>query len=447
MAVTNVSSSFSADIQNYIAEKTLPNVMRQLIAYQFGDKLTLPKNMGVTYTATRYVRLPLPFAPLAEGVPPLGEAMTIQQVSAIAQQWGDTVTVTDVADMTIKHPLFQQAIELVALQIAETLERNTFNNLLAGTQINYVNTRGSRAAVQAGDVLNPTEVNRASALLMTIGSPMFNGPTATDEKVVAGRPTTASKDPRSMPHYVAILHPFVAQDMRTNSTVVTAWSYSDINRLYNAELGEWGGVRFTQSNMVPYFTGVATVGGTAGTAGSLATNTYYVQVTGSQAATGYEQRVHQVSSGISVTGPTGSVSLTTPNLPGYLFNAYIGITTSPVNLALSSAGPTSGSLAGQAVQIAPNTAIVLTGIGAARVPPAAPTTGITVYPTFIFGAHAYGQVTLDDPKFTYLKQADKSDPLNQLRVVGWKTMYGTILLNQQFFMRIESSASNSGNFG
>jgi N4-gp56 family major capsid protein len=446
-ANVNQSSSFSADIVNYIAEKTLPNVQRQLVAYQFGDPLTLPKNMGTQYTATRFVRLNLPFAPLAEGVPPAGASMTIQQVTAVAQQWGDTVTVTDVADMTIKHPLFQKAIELVALQMAETLERNTFNNLLAGTQINYVNSRGARASLIAGDNLNPTEINRATGLLMTIGAPMFNGDAAEDVKMQAGKPSTASKDPRSMPHYVAIIHPLVATDMRSNSTVVTAWSYSDINRLYNAELGEWGGTRFTQSNMVPFFTGVAQVNGTNGTAGSLATGTYYIQVTGSVAQNGYEQRIHQVSASISVTGPNGSISVTTPNVPGYLFNVYVGTTTSPVNLGLSASGPTVGSLAGNAVQIAPNTAIVITGIGASRVPPAAPATGVTVFPTFIFGKSAYGQVQLDDPKFTYLKTADKSDPLNQLRVVGWKCMYGTILLNQQFFMRIESTASNSGNFG
>ena len=73
----NTSGSFSADIEAYIADKTLPLVRRQLVAYQFGDPLTLPKGRGVTYTATRYNRVPLPFAPLSEGVPPVGELMTI----------------------------------------------------------------------------------------------------------------------------------------------------------------------------------------------------------------------------------------------------------------------------------------------------------------------------------------------------------------------------------
>ncbi|MDE2000912.1 MAG: N4-gp56 family major capsid protein, partial [Burkholderiales bacterium] len=101
----------------------------------------------------------------------------------------------------------------------------------------------------------------------------------------------------------------------------------------------------------------------------------------------------------------------------------------------------------QATQIAPGTVAVITGIGVAQTPPAAPATGVTVYPTFIVGRGAYGQVILDDTKFSYIKDADKSDPLNQLRVMGWKMFYGTILLNQQFFMRVESSSAFSTTFG
>ena len=105
--VTNQSTSFTADVEAYIQEEVEPLARRQLVAYQFGKPLKLDTNRGTTYTASRYQRLPLPFAPLQEGVAPPGEAMTLQQVSATAQQWGDRVIITDVANLTIKHPLFQ----------------------------------------------------------------------------------------------------------------------------------------------------------------------------------------------------------------------------------------------------------------------------------------------------------------------------------------------------
>src|SRR5215468_6348046 len=98
---TNVQSQFAADVSNYIAEKTLPLARRQLVVYQFGDPLSLDKGSGLSYTATRYNRVPLPFQPLSEGVPPPGQQMTISQVTVQCQQWGDRITISDVAELTI----------------------------------------------------------------------------------------------------------------------------------------------------------------------------------------------------------------------------------------------------------------------------------------------------------------------------------------------------------
>lgn len=447
MALTNPSSNFSADISNFIQKKVQPLVQRQLVAYQFGDQLRLPKNRGTTYTASRYDRIPLPFAPLSEGVPPVGQALSLAQVTATAQQWGDIVTIPDIGDMTIEHPLFQVAIDLLAMQQSETVERNTMNALMAGSQVNYVGAVGSRAALANADVMDTHEINRMVGALRTIGAPEYLGQMEEDAKVQAGKPSTASANPRGHSHYVAIMHPLVEQDVREDTTVVTAWSHSDINRLYNNELGEWGGVRFTRSNMVPTITGAAAVTGTAGTAGALATNTYFIKVTASNNITQYEEVVYQVSGGIAVTGPTGSISVTVPATTGRTYSVYIGLTTATVNLALSASGPTTGPMAGQATQIAPGTTAVLTAVGLAQAPTAAPATGVTVFPTFIIGRNAYGIVMLDDVKFTYLKAADKLDPLNQLRIAGWKLMYGTIILNQNFFGRIESGSAFTATFG
>ena len=89
MAV-NFSTSFTSDVEAYIANETLPLARRRLVAYQFGDPLTLPKGRGVQYQAARWNRLPLPFSPLSEGVPPLGETMSVTMVSAPPPSSGAT---------------------------------------------------------------------------------------------------------------------------------------------------------------------------------------------------------------------------------------------------------------------------------------------------------------------------------------------------------------------
>ena len=448
MATQNTSTGLVKDVQAYLAQKTLPIAQRELVAYQFGDKLKLPQHMGTTYTATRFSRVNLPFAPLSEGVPSVGEIMPISQSSGTALQWGDSIYITDVAQLTIKHDLFQKAVEMVGIQVAETLERNTFGapgllnyGLMTGTNINFANSRAARANILNTDVMTPHEINKAVGALITVGAPRFGGESSPNIRLSADKLKGVKN-----PHYVALIHPLVAQDLRENTTISTAWSYSDINRLYTYEVGEWGGVRFCMSNMVPTLTGFATLVFTPSNTGGVlnTTNPYYIVVTGGPATTSIESSVYQVSAPVSIAaGTTGSISFTTPNIPGFVFNAYIGTVVTPGFVALSAAGPSTGPLAGMAVQLPPNTSVVLTGGGLAQVPPAAPATGVTVFPTFVLAKGAYGQVELDNIKFEYLKNADKSDPHNQLRVVSWKVFYGTMILNNAFFMRIESGSAFS----
>lgn len=444
MPGTNFASTFSSDIENYIADKVLPLARRRLCAYRFGDPLTLDKGRGVTYTATRFNRLPLPFQPISEGVPPTqGESLTLAQVSATCQQWGDLVKITDVAEMTIKHPLVDKANELMALQMSETLERNTFNALNALTQVNYVNSRGSRAALVANDNLDTATVNRTVALMVNLGAPRFLGDEQTDTDQDADQGGgKASNNPRAMPHYVAMAHPFIVADFSNASDVKTAWQYSDINRLYNFEVGEWRGLRFAESNMIPSWVGVAQINPTAvGSGGAFAATNYFVTVTASDTQNQYESRIYQVSTSTAVV-LNGSMTVVLPSLPGFTFSVYVGTTSSPANLALCALGPTYGPLSGQATQLAGGQTVTITGIGVAQVPPAAPATGVTVFPTYVFGRGCYGQVKLDNAKFALLKDADKSDPMNQIRVLSWKLMYSTILLNVTFGTRIESTSAN-----
>jgi N4-gp56 family major capsid protein len=440
---TSTSAGFQADVENYIQEEVEPLARRQLVAYQFGKPLHLDTNRGVTYTATRFERLPLPFAPLQEGVAPVGEAVTLAQVTATAQQWGDSVIVTDVANLTIKHPIFQQAIQLVSLQMPETLERNTLNTLLSANQVNYANNRANRAALVATDVTSPHESNKIVGSLVTYGAPRFNGDEREDMMIEAGEYRDPSKSPANMPHFVALIHPLAAMDMRENSQINTAWATSDVNRLYNAELGAFGGVRWVETNMMPFWVGAALVTGTpSATGGALASSTTYnIQVTASPVQTSVEQRIYQVSGNINVTGPNGSITVTLPNLPQYVFNIYIGTSAAPANLALTTSGPTIGPLAGNATQLASGSTVVLTGIGVAQTPPAAPATGVTVFPSIFIANHSYGQVLLENPEFFYLTGADKSDRLNQTRVVSWKCFYGSIILNQAFLVRLEASSA------
>jgi len=196
--MTVTAGSLQSDVANYLAEETLPIAQKVLCLHQFGQKFKLTRGHGTNMSFTRYKRIALPFAPIAEGVPSPAQGLTIQQVTGTVQQWGGLVPLTDVAALTINHTPFQKAKHLAAVQMAETLDRNDFLVLMGLTQVNYENSRGSRAALVAGDVLSPQTIMRTWAALDDIHAPQFNGPPATQEHIKRnireGQPQ-ASADP------------------------------------------------------------------------------------------------------------------------------------------------------------------------------------------------------------------------------------------------------------
>ncbi|MCI0560290.1 MAG: hypothetical protein MN733_17530, partial [Nitrososphaera sp.] len=172
-------------------------------------------------------------------------------------------------------------------------------------------------------------------------------------------------------------------------------------------------------------------------------------VTQSDNTFGYETIIAQQSGNINIaSGSTGSISVILPAASGFTYSVYISQvgSTTVANLATSVSGPTQGTLQGQATQLAPGQTVVLTGIGVLKTPPAAPATGVTVYPTWILGKNALACVTLEDIEVNYLDKAEKTDPVNQLRMVSFKFYNGTFIKNNAFAMRVESSSALSLTF-
>jgi hypothetical protein len=445
-STVNVSSQYAGATTRVIASRALKETQRYLILYQFADKETMQHGHGVTWSAIRWSRLPLPQTPVAEGTPPPANQLSFTQVTGSAVQWAGRLVFTDVSLITTQQSLISEGSRMLGMQLAEMKERNGFVALMGGTQVNYANSVGARASLAAGDNLNPTDVNRTMANMKNLGVWLWNGQEGEDvQRSIDYTARQSEKTIKGVQHLVAIGSVFPLEDLRNNPTVVTAWQRSDINRLYINEMGYWGGITFCESNMIPTFTGVAQVNGTNGV-GSLTTATYTIQVTGWDDQNFYESRIYQVSTDISVT--TGGINVTVPSTPGFTYAVYVGVGSgaAPANLGVTTSGPSSGPFQGQAIGIAPGTAVVITDIGSMAIPPAAPATGITVYPTFIFGKNSFACLKLEGVSWNRLMDADKSDPHNQLRSIGWKVFEGWVIKDQRYVCRLETTASNTGTF-
>jgi N4-gp56 family major capsid protein len=442
----NQSNQYAGITTRHIEREAMKQVQRTVVLYNFADKKTIPHGRGVQWEAFRWNYMRLPRFPTAEGVPPTPNSLDFTQVTGTAVQWAGRWVGTDVATITTQQELMTAAGKQLGMQVAQMKDRNGFVNLMSGTQVNYANSVGARASLAATDVLNPTDVNRTYANLYNLGAPLWNGQTGeTVERGIDYTQRQAGKTIPGVEHYVAIGSIFPLEDLRNNPTVVTAWSRSDVDKLYINQMGYWGGITFVSTNLAPTFTGVAQVNGANGV-GSLGTATYTIQVTGWDDQNFYESRIYQLSADISVT--TGGITLTTPSTTGFTYAVYVGVGSGalPTQLGLTSSGPSGGSFQGQAIEIPPSTVVTITGLGAQMIPPAAPATDVTVYPIFIFGREAFACLKLEGIQWLRPTGADKADQLDQLRVIGWKMMEGWTILDQRKMARIECSASNSGAF-
>lgn len=442
----NSSNQYAGITTRFIAREAMEQTQRYLVLYQFADKKTIPHGRGVQWEAFRWNYMQLPRFPTAEGVPPTPRSLDFTQVTGTAVQWAGRWVGTDVATITTQQDLMKAAGKQLGMQVAQMKERNGYVNLMSGTQVNYANAVGARASLAATDVLNPTDVNRTYANLSNLGAQKWNGQTGeTVERSIDYTARNSEKTIKGVEHYVAIGSIFPLEDLRNNPTVVTAWSRSDVDRLYINQMGYWGGITFCETNMAPTFVGVAQVNGANG-AGSLTTGTYTIQVTGWDDQNFYESRIYQLSADVAVT--TGGITLTTPSTTGFTYAVYVGVGSAalPTQLGLTTSGPSSGSFQGQAIELPPSTVVTITGLGAQMIPPAAPATGVTVFPVFIFGREAFACLKLEGIQWLRPTGPDKADQLDQLRVIGWKMMEGWTILDQRKMARIECSASNSGAF-
>ncbi len=418
MSLQTFASFPGGAISYHIDKELLMIALKNVVFQQLGTPCTMPPGEGKTFQFNRYNRLSLPLVPLTEGTPPSSTNMSLTTVQAVADQWGAFIEISDVALLTIQHPLLQVAIELLGYQAAELVDREVINVLLSGTSVTY----GGTATTRAG--------------LTTISTDSLTD--AVVQKVVA-RMRSRGAHPYEGNFFVGVLDPAMEQDVTqaANSAFTQASAYNNIKQLFNGELGTWRGVRWMSSNFIPTITGLAagTYTTPASPAGTFAAASYRITTAYYDASTGFLKQLTQ-NDAVAFSA-LDSLAGTTPNDSAYNYEIFIGLAAGgataimyqgveatlgtaliPYNTAFSVlAPPTSGdSLAGSNV----------------------PASGAVVHVGWVFGKQSFAVVNLMNIK-TYVSapNATTVDPLVQRRTVGYKLMFKPAIQNDDFMERFE----------
>ncbi len=410
-------------VPKLIKEKLLSIAEKQTVFYELGDKETLPEGEGKTIQFNRYERLPLPNAPLSEGVTPTETPLTLSSVQAVVDQWGATVNLTDVAVLTVRHPVLRVAQDRLGTQHAELVDREIQIVLMGSNNVTFGGTATSEATLVPGDVVTTDLIRRVLATLRQDGARTREGGL-----------------------FTGVHDPFVEMDLSKDATFVTAASYASGQRpLMNGETGTWMGVIWKRSNLIPivalldpatYAISATDVGApVAGEVNFVATSSVLVVISSLDRQTGFETAVSAVTAvtnaaSFSVTAQIASTAPTGPyKVYVSLENGAVATLQAIVNHVVGTADTLVYVKAGT-----PSAAgrFIAQATGAVAPPEPPPTGG--VHTTYIFGQESFGVTDLAGLETTLTPSvASDSDPLKQRRKAGWKQLFKPVIKNTSYY--------------
>lgn len=420
-AYTTFATQLKDAVDAYIAAKLLELAEKRLVLQKVAEQYPLESHMSKTLRVIDVPRLNLPNQQLAEGITPPSNALGLAFVEVTVEQWGLYVTLTDVLQLTVKHPMLNIAIDRVSLAMKEVMEREDAQVLMTAPNVTYAGDATSRVSLDSADVFNTALAITVKTKLSMRGAPAY--------------------DPDGF--YIGFIQPpHTAAVLSSDQTFQQASSFARLNNLQYGYLGTWMGIDWVEGNFLPVFVGVAAADTnaitatkamyTVGTAGTLATANYQLKIVARDTATDYERRISVQTGNIAVTSP-GSIAVQVPSSSSYSYDIY-----------LTQAGGTTAYLVRSRVPASDVFTITTAPTGNEAVAPAHPTSGVNVYPGFVCGRGGFGTCTLNGmalQTFTTPGGASDSDPLSQRRKVGAKFMRKSFLPRPEFIERFETSST------
>jgi len=431
----STSASLSPDILAvYMMDELLDRAEKDLVFWDKCEKSPIPEGSGKTAQFTRYERLPLPEAPLEEAVTPLATPITLSTVDAVLDQWGAFVSMSDVVQLVIKHPIVQQARELLTLQHNETVDREVQVVAMGTTGVYFAGNVATRASLTASNVLRSDDVRRIVAVLRSNGAPGYGN------------------------DFKGIVDPFVEGDISKDPTFILAGVYSQIQTLKDFEIGKWMGVRWMRSNYIPIISALpatyttvpqaVTAGAIpAGAVGFDASASVITKVVRLDPLTNFETQIDVERTTTNAAAFAVKIDIAAAAPAGYyrIYSTLQGGITGTLTLQCR-IKHNAGTL--ESVYLcksgAPSTVNCFVVTGTGPVAPPTPPASINIHTSYVMGRGFLGSTELDALK-TYVTPAtaSDSDPIAQRTKMSWKQLFKAMILNPNYGFRVESASEFS----
>lgn len=307
------------------------------------------------------------------------------QIQMSVYEYGNAVGTTEKLDLlSYFGPISSIVRNLLAPQMARSIDRLARNAAWAGAPKRYAGGRANRAALTSADVATVDLVKQsAHTLRMNKVRPTGNG-------------------------YMAVVHPSVLYDLREDPLWEDAGKYADPARLANGEVGRLFGVRFIESDDAR------------------------LPNAGTQVAQTTLTGAHAFNSTIL------TVASTTGILPGDELTLFAAAQSTPDGTGVTEENVIVKTV-DSATQLTLEYATSIAHAGGDKVRSA-----LDVFPMMFLGAdNPYGKSVVQSPE---VRVALPTDKLRRMNYVGWYTLLGYGVLRNWTYLVVEAAASQDSKY-
>lgn len=249
MATLTTTTEISSALSEYYDRNLLERAVEENLHDQFAQVRPMKARNGLTIKFRRYNGLAPATTPLTEGVTPSGSQLSKTDVTAVIQQYGDFVTVTDVVDYTNPDPVLTEAGKVLGEQMGETRDLLIRDVINAGSAVFYVadatETSGaSRTAVNA-------PISDAS---IRVALTALRAAKAKTIKELLKASVGINTQPIA-PSYAAITHTNNIYKVKALTNFVEPQNYARTDDLMKNEFGAVDQIRFCWTNNAKVWTG------------------------------------------------------------------------------------------------------------------------------------------------------------------------------------------------
>jgi len=384
------SQGVAPGVVQYYERTLIQNVQPDMVHSRDAQKRALPEHNGKYVQFRRMIPYEASITPLTEGVTPDGQEIRQAAFSVMVKPYGRHVEMTDELNYFQLDNMHQEVAKLLSDQALLSLDTIARNALHTGMNVQYVNGKTSRAAINGEDKLTPFEVKKAVRTLRRNNcKPFADG------------------------FYHAIVHPDAVYDLTDDPLWIDVAKYQAKENIERGELGCLHKVKFFESTNAMVYGGEETL------CGSISALT--VESVGSDGRSAVFAETITPAEARELTGKLvlcGDALACVERVEAE--NKTIFFRWKPEGLA-------------QGVQMTPY------GAGA---------DGVKVLGTLIYGQDAFGDVELGGAGKNVRiiinppGSSGAADPLEQRGSIAWKVRgYACAILQDSFIVRVEHSAS------